>query len=217
LLLYSEYAHKLKIIHGDFLKIELPYFDVCVANTPYQISSPLTFKLLAHRPMFRAAVLMFQKEFADRLVASPGSSLYCRLSVNTQLLSTASHVMKVSRNSFRPPPQVDSAVVRLEPKSPPPPINFVEWDGLIRLCFSRKNKTLGAIFKQNNVIDLLERNYKTYCALQGIPVEEDLNIKEKVMGVLNSLNFQEKRSSKLDLDDFFLLLDAFHKHNLHFS
>ncbi len=217
MLLYSEYAHKLKIIHGDFLKIELPYFDVCVANTPYQISSPLTFKLLAHRPMFRAAVLMFQKEFADRLVASPGSSLYCRLSVNTQLLSTASHVMKVSRNSFRPPPQVDSAVVRLEPKSPPPPINFVEWDGLIRLCFSRKNKTLGAIFKQNNVIDLLERNYKTYCALQGIPVEEDLNIKEKVMGVLNSLNFQEKRSSKLDLDDFFLLLDAFHKHNLHFS
>jgi 18S rRNA (adenine1779-N6/adenine1780-N6)-dimethyltransferase len=212
-----EYAHKLKIIHGDFLKIDLPYFDVCVANTPYQISSPLTFKLLAHRPMFRAAVLMFQKEFADRLVAAPGTSLYCRLSVNTQLLANTSHVMKVSRNSFRPPPQVDSAVVRLEPKSPPPPINFVEWDGLIRLCFSRKNKTLGAIFKQNNVIELLEKNHKTYCALQGIPVEDDLNMKEKILGVLDTLQFQEKRSAKLDLDDFFMLLDAFHKHNLHFS
>jgi 18S rRNA (adenine1779-N6/adenine1780-N6)-dimethyltransferase len=54
------------------MKAELPYFDVCVANIPYQISSPLTFKLLAHRPSFRAAVIMFQHEFAMRLVAKPG-------------------------------------------------------------------------------------------------------------------------------------------------
>jgi 18S rRNA (adenine1779-N6/adenine1780-N6)-dimethyltransferase len=163
-----EFAHKLKIIHGDFLKIDLPPFDVCVANTPYQISSPLVFKLLSHKPLFRAAVLMFQKEFADRLVAAPGSELYCRLSVNTQLLATTSHVVKVSRNSFRPPPQVDSAVVRIEPKHSPPPVNFVEWDGMIRLCFGRKNKTLAAIFKQKSVISMLEKNYKTYCALNNI-------------------------------------------------
>ena len=104
---------KLHVIVGDFMKAELPYFDVCVSNTPYQISSPLTFKLLAHRPPFRCAVLMFQREFALRLVARPGSNLYCRLSVNTQLLSRIVHVMKVSRNSFRPPPQVDSSVVRM--------------------------------------------------------------------------------------------------------
>lgn len=55
------------------MKTELPYFDVCVANIPYQISSPLTFKLLAHRPSFRAAVIMFQHEFAMRLVAKPGA------------------------------------------------------------------------------------------------------------------------------------------------
>lgn len=51
---------KLQILFGDVLKAELPYFDVCVANIPYQISSPLVFKLLAHRPVFRCAVLMFQ-------------------------------------------------------------------------------------------------------------------------------------------------------------
>lgn len=56
------------------MKTDLPYFDVCVANIPYQISSPLTFKLLAHRPSFRAAVIMFQHEFAMRLVAKPGAS-----------------------------------------------------------------------------------------------------------------------------------------------
>lgn len=55
------------------MKTELPYFDVCVANIPYQISSPLTFKLLAHRPSFRAAIIMFQHEFAMRLVAKPGA------------------------------------------------------------------------------------------------------------------------------------------------
>ena len=59
--------HKLTIINQDALKAELPFFDLVVANLPYAISSPITFKLLLHRPMFRVAVLMFQKEFADRL------------------------------------------------------------------------------------------------------------------------------------------------------
>jgi 18S rRNA (adenine1779-N6/adenine1780-N6)-dimethyltransferase len=79
---YSEYSKKFKLIHADFMKQELPYFDMCIANIPYQISSPLVFKLLAHRPIFRCAILMFQREFALRMVAQPGSNLYCRLSVN---------------------------------------------------------------------------------------------------------------------------------------
>lgn len=57
----SPLRHNLTLIQGDFLKCDLPYFDVCVANTPYQISSAIVFKLLAHRPMFRSAILMFQK------------------------------------------------------------------------------------------------------------------------------------------------------------
>lgn len=64
-----EYASHLQIIHGDFLKVELPYFDLCVANVPYVISSGIVFKLLQHRPFFRAAVLMFQEEFTQRLCA----------------------------------------------------------------------------------------------------------------------------------------------------
>lgn len=80
---------------GDALKTDLPFFDVCVANVPYQISSPLVFKLLLHRPFFRCAVLMFQREFAQRLVAKPGDKLYCRLSVNTQLLARVDLLMKV--------------------------------------------------------------------------------------------------------------------------
>ena len=93
------------------------------------------FKLLSHRPLFRAAVLMFQTEFAMRLVARPGDSTYSRLSANTQLLARVSHLLKVGRNNFRPPPKVDSAVVRIEPRNPVPDVNFREWDGLLRLCF----------------------------------------------------------------------------------
>ena len=149
------------------LKCDLPYFDICVANIPYQISSPLTFKLLNHRPLFRCAVIMFQREFAMRLVAQPRDSQYCRLSVNTQLLARVSHLLKVGKNNFRPPPKVDSSVVRIEPRKPAPVVNFKEWDGLVRMCFTRKNKTLGAIFKQKRVLSILEKNYKTLQALQA--------------------------------------------------
>lgn len=161
----TPFSNKLKVIQGDVLRCDLPYFDICVANIPYQISSPLTFKLLSHRPTFRCAVIMFQREFAMRLVAKPGDNLYCRLSVNTQLLARVFHLLKVGKNNFRPPPKVDSSVVRIEPRKPLPPVSFKEWDGLIRLCFNRKNKTLGAIFRQKNVLSLLEKNYKTLQAL----------------------------------------------------
>ncbi|KAI3969844.1 hypothetical protein MKX01_038312 [Papaver californicum] len=172
----TPFSNQLKVIQGDVLKVDLPYFDICVANIPYQISSPLTFKLLAHRPVFRCAVIMFQREFAMRLVAQPGDNLYCRLSVNTQLLSRISHLLKVGKNNFRPPPKVDSSVVRIEPRKPLPPVNFKEWDGLIRLCFNRKNKTLGSVFRQKSVLSLLEKNYKTLQALRGSSEDREMDV-----------------------------------------
>ena len=66
----SEYSNKLQLIQGDILKQKLPFFNLCVANIPYQISSPIVFKLLNHRPFFRCAVLLIQREFAMRLIAN---------------------------------------------------------------------------------------------------------------------------------------------------
>lgn len=102
----TQYNNKLKIIQGDALKTAWPFFDLMIANLPYQISSPVVFKLLSHRPMFRCAVLMFQEEFALRLTARPGEALYCRLSVNTQLLAKVDQLLKVGKHNFRPPPKV---------------------------------------------------------------------------------------------------------------
>ncbi|KAK5115165.1 hypothetical protein LTR85_009923 [Meristemomyces frigidus] len=167
-------AKRLELILGDVIKIpELPYFDVCISNTPYQISSPLTFKLLATSPSPRSAVLMFQREFAMRLFAKPGEKLYSRLSVNAQMWAKVDHVMKVGKNNFNPPPQVESNVVRITPKNPRPQISYEEWDGLLRIAFVRKNRVLRSGFLgTSSVMEMLESNYKTFCAQNDIQLDD---------------------------------------------
>lgn len=167
-------AKRLEIILGDAIKMpQFPYFDVCISNTPYQISSPLTFKLLATSPAPRTCVLMFQREFAMRLFARPGDKLYSRLSVNAQMWAKIDHVMKVGKNNFNPPPQVESNVVRITPKNPRPQISYEEWDGLLRICFVRKNRVLRSEFLgTSSVMEMIERNYKTFCAQNDIPLDD---------------------------------------------
>lgn len=213
----TPYQSKLQILIGDALKADLPFFNICIANVPYQISSPLVFKLLLHRPFFRCAVLMFQREFAQRLVAKPGDKLYCRLSINTNLLARVDLLMKVGKNNFKPAPKVESSVVRIEPKNPPPPVNFTEWDGLTRIAFLRKNKTLGAAFKQSSVMDMLHKNYKLHCSLRNIEISEDFNIQEKVITILKNLEADTLRARSMDIDDFMRILLGFNKEGIHFS
>ena len=218
----SPYQNKLQLIQGDVLKQKLPFFDLCVANIPYQISSPIVFKLLSHRPLFRAAILLIQREFAMRLIAKPGTEFYCRLSVNVQLLSKVEHIMKVSKKNFVPPPKVESSVVRIEPIHPLPKINFMEWDGMLRICFSRKNKTLGALFKQKKILEMIYQNYKKFMQNNNgvinnnekneinnekIPVisseinEDDNNNESNIIkGLLNNMNDEEK-NMELENDD----------------
>jgi 18S rRNA (adenine1779-N6/adenine1780-N6)-dimethyltransferase len=207
---------KLQLIVGDVVDLEpLPYFDVCISNTPYQISSPLTFKLLYHRPQFRCAVLMFQREFALRLTARSGDGVYCRLSVNAQLMSKIAHVMKVSRNSFRPPPQVESSVVRITPR----PIgdfghlHLRDWDGMLRTCFMRKNKTLAANFRSGDLVSVVRRNAELNHALQWT----DDHVKDLMSRVLEETGLSSKRASKMTQEDFLALHSALTAQNLHFE
>eukprot|EP01035_Chromulina_nebulosa_P018273 gene18273-23950_t len=210
--------HNLEVIHGDVLKVDLPYFDICVANLPYQISSPFLFKLLSHRPPFRSAVIMFQLEFAQRLTAKAGDELYCRLSVNTQLLAKVDNLLKVGKANFRPPPKVDSLVVKIELRNPPPAVNFVEWDGLIRLLFNRKNKTLHSLLTTKSVIQILEQNYRTYLSLNNITLPEPFpDIKVMVEEVLNNEGVSNQRAAKMDIPDFLGLLAAFNSKYIHFA
>eukprot|EP01083_Nonionella_stella_P003956 11386_1 len=210
----TPFASRLDIIHADVMKTELPFFNVCVSNLPYQISSPFTFKLLSHATSFRCAVIMFQEEFAQRLYAKPGDKQYCRLSVNCQLLAKVCHLLKVGKNNFRPPPKVDSAVVRIEPHSSPPPVNFMEWDGMMRLCFTRKNKTIRAIFNNKHVLEMLEKNHRTFCSLENKTPSND--VKALVLSILEGSGFGAQRAGKLSMDELLELLVKFNENGIHF-
>lgn len=120
--------------------------------------------------------------------------------------------MKVGKNNFKPPPQVESSVVRLEIKNPRPQISYDEWDGLLRIVFVRKNKTIAAGFKSSAVMGMVEKNYRTWCATTGVPLDdgdvdidmvaggddiaddEEMEIDENGMGVVKKVVI--KRGSK---------------------
>lgn len=209
---------KLQIIQGDAMQTKWPFFDLCVANIPYQISSAIVFKLLAHRPMFRCAVILVQEEFALRLSARPGEAMYCRLSVNTQLLAKVDQLLKVGKKNFRPPPKVESRVVRIELKNPPPPVNFVEWDGMIRLLFNRKNKTLRSVLSTKATLKLLEQNRKTIKSLNGeMETEDSESVQEILERIFSQPRYKDKRARNLDLDDFLQLLADFNQEGIHFT
>lgn len=216
---------KLDILLGDFMKTDLPYFDICISNTPYQISSPLVFKLINQPKPPRVSILMFQREFAMRLLARPGDSLYCRLSANVQMWANVTHIMKVGKNNFRPPPQVESSVVRLEIKNPRPKVEFNEWDGLLRIVFVRKNRTIAAGFKSTTVLEILEKNYKAFLATtgNGSDMVDDTEksmidiVKAKIETVLKETGLSDKRAGKCDQTDFLKLLYAFHQVGIHFA
>ncbi|CAH8824612.1 unnamed protein product [Trichobilharzia szidati] len=218
---------KLEILVGDAVKASSwPKFDLCVANLPYQISSPFIQRLVRAGRSFRAAVVMVQKEFADRLIAKPGDKVYCRLSAFSQFHFKIEQLMKISRNSFRPPPRVDSAVVRIEPRHPLPPVMPTEWDGLLRLVFARKNKTIGANFAGKSIAAHLRKVYMEACSAKGLsPNPETINcettgisaMEEKLSNILQESGFDKKRARTLDEDDLLRLLLVFKRENIFFG
>merc|ERR1712070_993116 len=186
----------LEVVEGDVLRTRWPVFHVCTANLPYQISSPFTYKLLAHRPPFRCAVLMFQKEFAERLIADVGESQYGRLALNTRLFVKVSCVCKVARGSFTPPPEVDSMVVKVVFRDPPIEVDFREWDGMMRIAFLRKRKMMRANFTLTHTLRTLQDNYETWCALNDTDPSQT-PMKETVLKVLTDIGLAETRAIKI--------------------
>lgn len=151
------------LIKGDALKVEFPKFDKFVANIPYQISSPLTFKLLKHD--FKLAVVTYQKEFAERLTAKPGSKKYGRLSVIAKAYCKAEILDTIPPNAFKPKPKVESAIVRIIPKPEIDVKNKELFEDLVRFAFSRRRKMFGKILKEwcekkGYLIKSCEYNYK---------------------------------------------------------
>jgi 16S rRNA (adenine1518-N6/adenine1519-N6)-dimethyltransferase len=151
-------AHgELTIVHSDVLEVDFtalaagmqpadgaPSQIRLVGNLPYNLSSPILFHALDHAAAIRDMHFMLQKEVVDRMAAAPGSKVYGRLSVMLQAYCRVVPLFKVPPGAFRPPPKVDSAVVRMVPRAPgeigvQDPRRFAH---VVRAAFGQRRKTL---------------------------------------------------------------------------
>jgi len=122
-----------EVVEADVLTVDLGTLAAgpfrLVGNVPYYITTPIIFHAL-ERPRPDRAVYLVQREVAERIVASPGSKAYGALSVNVQAVATPKLLFRVAPGSFQPPPKVESAVVRLDPR--PDPLMPLESEPAVR-------------------------------------------------------------------------------------
>jgi 16S rRNA (adenine1518-N6/adenine1519-N6)-dimethyltransferase len=136
---------KLTVHCADALEFDFGRFPAgmrLVGNLPYNISTPLLFHLAHYAERVRDMHFMLQLEVVERMVASPSTPEYGRLSVALQARFAMEKLFRVGPGSFRPPPQVASAVVRLQPLAGRARIDQARFDDILRRAFSARRKTL---------------------------------------------------------------------------
>ncbi|MBD2415617.1 16S rRNA (adenine(1518)-N(6)/adenine(1519)-N(6))-dimethyltransferase [Nostoc calcicola FACHB-389] len=183
------------LLQGDFLTLDLPSQLVAfpnfqnqnkvVANIPYNITGPIIEKLLGtianpNPEPFESIVLLVQKEVAERLYAQAGSKAFGALSVRVQYLAECELICTVPAAAFHPPPKVDSAVVRLRPRTIEiPAVDPRRFENLVKLGFAAKRKML-----RNNLQSAVERDRLTQL-LEQLKINpqaraEDLSVQQWV-------------------------------------
>lgn len=197
------------VLNQDVLKANLPaliqqqFTDPTkpikvVANLPYYITSPILMGLLASPVKWAAICVMMQKEVAQRLAAQPGTKQYGALTLAIQYEMTTKIAFDVSRRAFVPSPNVDSAIVLLQPRQEPlkvQPFDKKKLFGFIRGCFAHRRKSLW-----NN--------------LQSV-VGKDTATKNKMREILEQLGISPQiRPERLTLDQFITLANALHDSQL---
>lgn len=191
----------IKLLFADILKVDVEQelqkafapaegftYKVC-ANLPYYITTPIIFHLLEKTTCMQCAVLMMQKEVADRLVASPGGKDYGLVTVMVTYHARVEMVSKVSRHCFYPRPEVESAVLRVIPWQVRPWVVKDEtiFKGLVRAAFQKRRKTI-----QNIVAALFDVD------------------KEEVARRLDNLGIEPRRRPEtLGIEEFREIADAF--------
>ncbi len=174
--------HKqLSVVESDVLKVNFTELFKgqklrVVGNLPYNISTPILFHLLNHVGVIEDQHFMLQKEVIDRMVASPATSDYGRLSVMLQWRYEMENVLFVPPESFDPPPRVDSAVVRMIPRTAPAPVDFQLLEKMVQVAFSQRRKllrhTLGAWLTERNFAGTFDVQRRA----EEVPVQEYLDL-----------------------------------------
>ena len=155
--LKDEKIDNVDLINDDALNVEFPKFNKIVSNLPYQISSPITFKFLNYD--FDLAILMYQKEFAERMNGKIGTKNYSRLSCMLYFKCDVDKLTEVSQESFIPKPQIDSTVVRLTPKENKiSDADFKIYSKFTKALFQHRNKKIkNALIDSRHIICDLDK------------------------------------------------------------
>lgn len=136
---------QLTIVVADVLDYDfsaLPAGARIVGNLPYNISTPILFRIAQHADRVRDLHFMLQREVVERMVAKPSTPEYGRLSVTLQVRFAMHKLFNVAPGAFRPPPKVESAIVRLVPLAEKLPCDAALFEKIVREAFSARRKTL---------------------------------------------------------------------------
>ena len=177
---------QLTVIESDVLKVDFSQLPAVasqapgrwrvVGNLPYNISTPILFHLLDYVDCIEDQHFMLQKEVIDRMVASPSTAAYGRLSVMLQWRYAMEDVLFVPPESFDPPPRVDSAVVRMVPHASPVAIDVQLLSELVQVAFSQRRKllrhTLGRWLTEKNFTG----NFDVQRRAEEVPVAQYLEL-----------------------------------------
>jgi len=162
--LETRYPEKLRVSDADALKIDERSVAGdgahVISNLPYNVGTALLLRWLSEPwlPWWRSLTLMFQREVAERIVATPGSKDFGRLSVLSQWRSEAKIVLNVHRSAFVPPPKVMSSVVHIVPKEMPPLVDPKVLEKLTEAAFGQRRKMLRSSLKaMPGALDALEK------------------------------------------------------------
>ena len=175
--LLREQLPRVSVVTADFLNVELGTLLTAesrpvrvVGNLPYNVSSPILFKLLhaaGHGRVLSDATLMLQKEVADRVLAVPGTRDYGSLAIQVALLADVERLLTLPPGAFRPRPKIMSAVVRMRFRAPHVDVGSVEtFERVVRGIFLQRRKTLANALKP--VADSFDRSAADLIAAAGI-------------------------------------------------
>lgn len=162
-----------ELIHKDFLEADLNQyacFEV-VGNIPYYITSDIILKIIDNRFLFKRATLLVQKEVADRIIATPNSPDYSKLSITCQYVARVKKELFVGRNNFTPAPKVDSAIVMFDFYQNKDD-NYSNLKPFFKLCFSARRKKLMWSLKQTYNQEKVQNAYK------ALNIDENIRIQQ---------------------------------------
>ena len=181
--LKDEKIDNVELLNEDALNVEFPKFNKIISNLPYQISSPITFKFLDYD--FDLAVLMYQKEFANRMNGKVGTKNYSRLSAMLYFKCDVEKLTDVSSESFIPKPKIDSTVVKLTPKENKiSEENFKIYSKFTKALFQHRNKKIrNALIDSRHVITKLDKKEIRKCMNEIEDEKLNQYLKERVVAL----------------------------------